>query len=272
MKKLFYLTLVVSTAALAQEVERDFGDLIPETHFTITQAKTTLKDNADISNYKIEVTPKREEFTYDVAGVKTPLKKFSYKRHNFKLAVDRENGRVARVSSVGFTDNQGERDVHSVQSSSITPAGHVDSFTYCYDQYANGPFGIKKDKSGFQCVTVNKEVCAYFEKNEIDEKLVNKISECSEAMGKLAGYQKDLYALTKAGQSKDLQAIKKINGSIGSTKNYNEIDVKTLEGISQTVSGYGSALSYCEYFKEKKYFSEDTPVTSGEENGGAREN
>src|SRR6476620_10774520 len=142
--KLLALTALISTVAYAQQgEERDFGDLLPEQHFVIKNSKTSLKDTADVSNYEIKSSPKKDEFIYKVNGVKTPRGMIFGKRKDFKLTVEKEDGKVARFSSVSFTDNDKSNDVHNVQTTSVLPSGFVNSHTNCHQEYKRGLFGIK---------------------------------------------------------------------------------------------------------------------------------
>ena len=273
--KLISLTVFASTLALAQTADdKDFGNLIPEDHFTVTNAKTTLKDNADISNYQIEVTPTKDSFTYKVNDVKTPRGHVFSKKKDFKLSVERIEGKVSRISSVSFTDNN-KSGVHAVQTSTIQHDGFVNSNTHCYEDYKLGLLGMKKKSSGFKCVTVNKAVCEYFDKNQIDSALVDKINSCSEVLGKLSEHQVSLYKLSKQDQKNDVAALSKLNGRLSDTSNFYELEGKTLKSVSEIVLGYGSALSHCEFLKENNYLpttvestpeeEEETPSHSGQQ-------
>ena len=275
MKK--FITLIALSSlplgtAFAQD--RDYGNLVPEDHFEIKQSKTKLKDNADISNFQIAVTPEKEEFSYKVTGVKTPKKNIFAKRTNFKLSVEKRDGKIAQISSVSFTNNAEKGGVHSVQSSSILPSGFVNSNTNCYEDYKIGLFGTKKKESGFKCVTVNKEVCEYIEESKIDAELVEKINSCSGILQNFGVHQEKLNKLSKKDHKKDLSALSKLNGNISNASNFYELESKTLKDISEIVLGYGSAISHCEFLKENHYFApkdESTPQPSSPKADGAKE-
>lgn len=254
MKKTFVLfTLTtLTTAAFAQE--RDYGNLVPEPHFQITQKKTSLLDNADIANYQINVTPKREDFVYKVNGVTTPKKNvFSKKRKDFKLSVDREDGKVTHISSVSFTDNGGS-GVEAIQSSSISPEGYVSSTTHCYDNFNFSIFG-KRSKEGYQCVTLNRDVCEYLEKNEINSALVEQINSCTDVLNKLSEHQVNLLKISFTDQKKDLKVLDKLKNKISKATNFYEVKAQTLADVSKIVSGYGSALSHCAFLKDNDYIA-----------------
>lgn len=274
--KLLVLTVLVTTAAYAQQgEERDFGDLLPEGHFKINHSKTTLKDNADISNYEIKITPKKDEFTYKVNTAKTPRAGIFGKKKDFKLTVERDEGKITRFSSVSFSDSEASPKVHSVSSTSVLPSGYVNSHTNCYEEYKSGLFGTKKAKSGFKCVTVTAAVCEYLAKNEIDETLVEKINTCSDVLGKLSKHQEHLYDLSKNDHKKDLAAIAKVNdGKLSDAKNFYELESKTIKEVSEIVLGYGNALAQCEFLKEKNYLEpkpEPTEETDGQPTRGRQE-
>ncbi len=243
--------------------DRDYGNLVPEDHFEIKQSKTKLKDNADISSFEIAVTPTKEEFFYKVSGVKTPKKNLLSKKSNFKLSVDKNEGKITQISSVSFTDNADKGGVHAVQSSSILPSGFVNSNTNCYEDYKLGIFGTKRKESGFKCVTVNKEVCEYIEKNKIDSELVEKINSCSDMLSKISDHQESLYKLSKKDQKNDLSAMTKLNGRVSDARNFYELESKTLKDVSEIVLGYGSAISHCEFLKENNYFAPKEESSSG---------
>lgn len=268
--KTIALTALISTVAYAnQGEERNFGDLLPEDHFQITNSKTTLKDNADISNYEIKSSPKKDEFIYKVNTVKTPRGAIFSKKKDFKLTVERDEGKIERFTSVSFTDNKEGSSVHSVQSTSVQPNGYLNSHTNCYEEYKTGLFGVKRAKSGFKCVTVSAAVCEYLKKSEIDETMVEKINACSDVLGKLAKHQEHLYDLTKSDHKKDVAAISKLNGKIVDTKNFYELEGKTIKDVSEIVLGYGSALSQCESLREKNYLEPKQEPTEENQEGSA---
>jgi hypothetical protein len=251
--KLISLTAFASALAFAQTADdKDFGNLIPEDHFSVTNAKTSLKENADISNYQIDVTPKKDSFVYKVNDVKTPRGHIFGKKKDFKLSVERAEGKVTRISSVSFTDNN-KSGVHAVQTSTVQPDGFVNSNTNCYEDYKLGLFGTKKKSEGFKCVTVNKAVCEYFEKNQVDSALVDQINSCSDVLSKLSEHQLSLFKLSKDDQKKDVSALSKLNGKLSKTSNFYELEGKTLKSVSEIVLGYGSALSQCAFLKENNY-------------------
>jgi hypothetical protein len=263
--KLISLTAFANALAFAQTADdKDFGNLIPEDHFSVTNAKTKLKENADISNYQIEVTPKKDSFTYKVNNVKTPRGHVFGKKKDFKLSVERADGKVSRISSVSFTDNN-KSGVHAVQTSTVQPDGFVNSNTHCYEDYKMGLLGTKKKSSGFKCVTVNKAVCEYFDKNQIDSALVDKINSCSDVLSKLSEHQLSLFKISKQDQKNYVAALSKINGRLSDTSNFYELKGKTLKSVSEIVLGYGSALSHCEFLKENNYLPPTVESTPEEE-------
>lgn len=251
--KLIPLTALASALAFAQTADdKDFGNLIPEDHFRVTNAKTSLKDNADISNYQIDVTPKKDTFIYKLNNVKTPRGHIFGKKKDFKLSVERSDGKVSRISSVSFTDNI-KSGVHAVQTSTVQPDGFVNSNTHCFEDYKMGLLGTKKKREGFKCVTVNKAVCDYLSQNKIDSELIDKINSCSDVLSKLSEHQVSLFKLSKQDQKDDLAALTKLNGKLSNTTNFYELEGKTLQSVSEIVLGYGSALSHCQFLKENNY-------------------
>lgn len=270
--KLIALTALISTTAFAQQgEERDFGDLLPEDHFSIKHSKTVLKDNADISNYEIKSSPKKDEFVYKVNTVKTPRGKIFGKKKDFKLTVERDEGKIERFTSVSFSQDEKEPSVHSVQSTSVKPSGYLNSQTNCHEEYKTGLFGIKRAKSGFKCVTVSAPVCEYLKKSEIDELMVEKINQCADVLGKLSKHQEHLADLTKADFKKDIKAISGVNGKITDTKNFFEMEAKTIKDVSEIVLGYGSALSHCESLEKSNYL-EPKPEPTEETEGSSKAN
>lgn len=257
-KTLTLLTLatLVSASAFAQQgEERDFSDLLPEQHFKINHSKTTLLDNADIKNYQISSSPKKDEFIYKVDTVKSPRTGIFGKRKDFKLDVEREEGKVVRFSSSSYS-LEGKEGVTAVQSTKVLPSGYVDSHTSCHENYKMTMWGTKKAKSGYKCVTVSAAVCEYLAKNEVDSEMVEKINTCADVLGKLSKHQEHLLSLTKTQHKADMSALKKVNGGkLSDTKNFYEMEGKTLADVSEIVSGYGSALSQCEFLKEKNYLA-----------------
>lgn len=249
-------TLVTSAAYAQQGEERNFGDLLPEAHFKINHSKTSLLDNSDIKNYQIATTPKKDEFIYKVDTVKSPRTGIFGKRKEFKLDVERAEGKITRFSSVSYTDNKENGGVTALQSTSVLPSGYVDSHTTCNENYKITMWGTKKAKSGYKCVTVSAAVCEYLAKNEIDDELVEKINSCADVLGKLSKHQEYLLGLTKAQHKSDLSALKKVNGgSLHDSKNFYEMEGKTLADVSEIVAGYGSALAQCEFLKKQNYLA-----------------
>lgn len=255
--KLSLITALVlaSASVLAQEADHDFGDLIPDNHFVVTQKKTTLKDSADITNYEIKVSPQKDEFTYKINSIRTPRKLFK-KKANFKVTVERNEGKVSRITSVDYASEEGG-GVQGLSSAAVGTDGKVDSFTHCYQSYKFGMFSLKKDKSQLECVTVNKEVCAYLEKNNIDEALVEKINNCSDLLGKLSDHQEKFEAMSEKDQISNMKAITKLDGRVGSFKSFYDIEAKTLKDVSHIVSAYGSAVDQCAGLKKNGYLRDD---------------
>lgn len=268
--KTFIVLVSVSTLSLTSAFaqDRDYGNLVPNDYFSIKNSKTTLKEGADISNFEIKVTPEQEDFVYKVNGIKAPRKILFGKRSNFKLSVDKENGKVERISSVDFND--GEKNTHSqtAQSTSISENGYVNSRTVCSEDYKINFLGLKKKQTGFKCVTVNKNVCDYLVKNNIETEMSAKIKECSDLLGKLDKYQKELLEISKKDQSKDLKSITKLNGRLADAKNFYELQSSTLNDVADIAKGYSNAVSECNYLTENNYFStaqesNDEPSHSG---------
>jgi hypothetical protein len=255
MTKLLTLSLLATLACplFAQET-RDYGDLIPEDHFQIQQKKTALKDNADITNYEIKVTPQREDYIYKVNGTRSPRKTPFKSPKDFKLRVDRDHGKISQISSVTFSSNDERAGVLSLHSSSVMSNGYINSSTSCYQTYRLGLLSLKTDKSNVNCVTVNKTACEYLEKNKIDEALVQSLNSCSDTLKKLSGHQEDLFKIVKDDARNDLSSLRQLDGRIKKLRNVYEVKEQNLEGLADIVSGYGMAISQCSFLKEKKYF------------------
>lgn len=246
---------LLSTPILAQDADHDFGDLIPDNHFVVTQKKSSLKDSADITNYQIKVSPQKDEFTYKINSVRTPRKLFKKSSEN-KVTIERNEGKITRITSIDYSSDGGS-GVQGLTSAAVGTDGKVDSYTHCFQDYKFGLFGLKKDKSDLECVTVNKEVCSYLEKNNIDEALVEKINNCSDLLGKLGEHQENFDAMVSKDQSSNMKAINKLDGRVGSYKNFYDIEPKTLKDVSHLVRAYGSAVDQCAGLKKNNYLRED---------------
>lgn len=262
--------MTVSTLGLASAFaqDRDYGNLVPNDYFSIKNAKTSLKDGADISNFEIKVTPEQEDFIYKVNGIKAPRKILFGKRSNFKLTVDKENGKIERITSVDFTDGEKKSHSQTAQSTSLGENGFVNSRTVCSEDYQINFLGLKKKESGFKCVTINKNVCDYLVKNSIEAEMSGKIKECSDLLGKLDKFQKELLEISKKDQSKDLKSITKLNGRLAGARNFYELQSSTLNDVADIAKGYSSAVSECNYLAENNYFptvqeSDEAPSHSG---------
>jgi hypothetical protein len=261
MKKHLVLLTLASLSVSSFARDRDYGNLVPQDYFSINQSKTSLKNNADISHFQISVTPEKEEFTYKVNDVKTPRKNLFGKKSEFKLNVDRSGGRIERISSVNFSNGENNTHSQTAQSTSLNADGGVDSRTLCSDEFKINIFGLKKKETGFKCVTVNNDVCDYVVKNNIQEEIVGKIKSCSDLLGKLTKFQKDLNDMSKKDQSKDMKALTKLNGRLSDSRNFYEMDPGTLNDVTEIASGYSNAIAQCDYLKENNYFGESEKKT-----------
>ena len=250
----FVAVLAVSTPLVFAQEDKDFGDLVPENHFSITQKKSSLKDSTDISNYEIKVTPQTEEFTYKVNNVRTPRKVF--KKADFKLTVERAEGKVSRITSVVFGSTEDNKGAQTLQTSVLGVDGKLDSLSNCQQGYKLGWFSIKKDKSELECLTVNKDVCSYIDKKEINDELLDKVKNCSDILGRFTDHQEKLEKLTKDDHRANLKAIEKLNGNLSKIKNFYEMSPKSLEDLSHVVQGYKAASEQCKFLKEKSYLRE----------------
>jgi hypothetical protein len=259
MKKSFALILALAAAAAMAQTERDYGNLLPVDHFSIKNSRVDMVDarkrGHDIIHSRQDTNG--DEFIYKTKEVQTP------KQNNplrptlpFKLNVERQDGKISRISSVSFTGNKESKDgEHMVQTASILPSGAVHPQTNCYETFRRGFMKVKENKDGFHCVTVNRDVCNYINKSNIDTALVTEINNCSAILTQLDKHQKALHDLSKDDFKKDLEAINKINGRLRSTDNFYEIDSKTLKNVSHLVTGYESAIGQCAFMEEEEYFS-----------------
>lgn len=250
----FLVALVIASPLVVAQEEKDFGDLVPENHFSITQKKSSLKDSTDISNYEIKVSPQKEEFIYKVNNVKTPRKLL--KKANSKLTVERTEGKISRISSVVYGSTEDNQGAHTIQTTSLGVDGKVNSLSNCQQGYKLGWFSFKKDKSDLECLTVNKDVCSYLEKNEINNELLEKVKNCSDILGRFNDHQEKLENLTKADHRDNLKAMEKINGNLSNIKNFYDMSPKSLDDLSHVVQGYKAASEQCKFLKEKSYIRE----------------
>lgn len=255
MKILFAALFLAPGLAFAQEAERDFGDLATGKFFTITQKRTTMKDSADISNFEIKVSPEKEEFIYKVNSVRTP-RKFLKKNGDFKLTVERKEGKISRISNVDYSSKEDTTGEKFLSTSAIGADGKVDSITNCTQNYKFGWFNMKTDKSDQICVTVNKDICEYMDKNGIDKALYDKLKSCSDLFTKLDEHQKKLAELGKEDHASNMKALSKLDGQVGSVEMFYNLEAKTLKNVSLLTDGYAFGLSVCDFLKEKKYLRE----------------
>lgn len=273
--KLGLIAVLCSSFAIAQDAPRDFGDLVPEPNFVITNEKTTLKDSADITNYEIKVSPEKDEFTYKVNSVRTP--RGILKKNKFGLIVDRVDGKVSRLTSVDFASGHDDTGAQGLQTVAIGSDGKVDSLSNCFQEYSFGKFDLKKDKSAMKCVTINPEICSYMEDQKLDDMLVMEINNCSDLLGRLADHQGRLEELSKLDHQKNMESIKlKKRGILGKVakgpENFYAFKPKTLEQVSNIAQSYGRAVSQCQYLKDKDYLRpkvEYKTIKAPEAEGGA---
>ena len=267
-----------SPMVLAQE-DRDFGDLVPENHFSITQKKSTLKDGADISNFELKSTPQKDEFIYKVNNVRAPRKVFQ--KASSKLTVEKTEGKISRISSVAYGSTEDNKGAHTVQTTSLGVDGKVNSLSNCQQGYKLGWFSYKKDKSDLECLTVNKDVCSYLEKNEINDELLlvkddnddgaellEKVKNCSDILGRFSIHQEKLENLTKTDHRDNLKAMERLNGNLSKIKNFYDMSPKSLDDLSHVVQGYKAASEQCQFLKEKGYIREGVVQESESKKSG----
>lgn len=266
-KNFYFLAVIAmcSPMVLAQE-DRDFGDLVPENHFSITQKKSTLKDGADISNFELKSTPQKDEFIYKVNNVRAPRKVFQ--KASSKLTVEKTEGKISRISSVAYGSTEDNKGAHTVQTTSLGVDGKVNSLSNCQQGYKLGWFSYKKDKSDLECLTVNKDVCSYLEKNEINDELLEKVKNCSDILGRFSTHQEKLENLTKTDHRDNLKAMERLNGNLSNIKNFYDMSPKSLDDLSHVVQGYKAASEQCQFLKEKGYIREGVVQESESKKSG----
>jgi hypothetical protein len=247
MKKYLSLLLIVTSLTVNAQDDVDYSFLITDAdYFEIGQKKTKLTDSADIQNYKIEVTPKKEEYTYLVDGIKTPRAGLFGKKKNFKLVVDREQGKITRVTSRNFvTSDKSDKDEHELTSATVLPNGRVKSFTKCDQSFKNGFLKIMSNKDEATCVTVNDDACLYLDQNKEIDDLTVEASKCAATMKSLADHQVQLKKLLKKDAEADMDAIKKLD-NLGNFQKYFDIETSTIKGISLTYTSFSKARKQCD--------------------------
>jgi hypothetical protein len=248
MKKLMTILALTSLPLYAQ----DYGNLVPQDFFTITNEKSLIKDQADIQNFELKSTPEKEEYIYKVNSIKTPRKGL-FKKAQFKLTVDREAGKVSRISSVNFSNEEKGLNQEMAQSTSLTSDGKVASRTLCSNQFKVNFLGLKKKNDGFKCVTVNAPICDYLSKNKIEDELTSAIKQCSDLLGKLNKFQKDLHGLAKKDYAKDVRALGKMRENLGDAKSFYELENSTLNDVADISVGYSNAIEQCNFLKDSNY-------------------
>jgi hypothetical protein len=246
------LTLVFSTTAMSQQ-GRDFGDLVPDGQFSITQEKTNLLDSEDLTHYIIKGTPGQEEYTYKLNSVRTP-KGLLRKKKNFKLEVTRNNGKLERISSVSYNSSDDNKSGNYLaQSSSLDSEGKVTSITTCGEEYGFGWFGGTKKDAGVNCLTVNVEACEYLQEKSIDQELINDFKVCTDILGKFAEHQGKLVSLIQQDHENNIKVLGKLEGKAKSGKNALEVPAKSLKDVGNMIDGLGKAVGQCNFLEERGY-------------------
>lgn len=266
--KIILATVALSTSfAFAQEANKDFGDLVPGNNFSITQQKTDLKDNADISNFQIKVSPQKEEFLYKVNSVRTPG---MFKKGSFKLMVDRKDGKVTRITSEDYASHEDNSGTQGLRTVTLGTDGKVDSLTHCFQDYGFGLLNSQSNKSDFHCQTLNRDACNYLENNAVNEALLEKINNCSDMLGKFTEHQSKLAEMTNDDNNTNLKALGLKGGFLNffksTPKNFYDISTDTLKGISSVSQGYTRAVAQCKFLKEKDYFRAEVKPEVKDEN------
>jgi len=248
MKKLMTILALTSLPLYAQ----DFGNLVPQNFVSITNLKSEVKDRTLSPDVDYKSSADKEEFKYKVNTIKTPRKGF-FQKAQFKLTVDKADGKVSRITSVNYSNEEKDLNQEMAQSTSLTADGKVSSRTFCSNQFKINFLGLKKKNDGFKCVTVNAPICDYLSKNKIEEELTSAIKQCSDLLGKLDKFQKDLHGLAKKDYAKDVRALGKIHENLGDAKSFYELENSTLNDVADISVGYTNAIEQCNFLKEANY-------------------
>ena len=247
--KLFLLSSLALMSISIQAQERDFGNLIPGSNFTI-KGKTLVKEDADISNYEIKVTPELEEFTYKPNSIKTPRGVF--KRKNEKLVVKRDGGKVVRINSLNF-DGDGKQGSQNHQAVNLSTEGKVNSLTSCYQKFKSNFLGMKKNDSSVRCITITSDVCDYLKKNDVNAAMLKKINSCNEVLQEFQKHQGYVNKHTKYIAKNNIDELSKLDKKLTSVQNLYEIENDSLTNLSDIVDGYERAIGSCDFLEEEGY-------------------
>ena len=278
MKLVLALILFPLTLNLAAAEERNYAELLGDgVPFTIPlSGASTFQDDGSNPYMRINRNNGREEFTYRVGNMTTPRRGFSlnvfnaFQRQDYRLNVDRNTQRLQRMSHVTFSEAESGQKTHHAQTVAFNEAGFIDSFTYCYENYRDGFWGMRSNRSGHYCMTINQETCAYMESQNIDDALVTKINECSMTFQQMAGHQETLRRMNTAKHNDDIRAINRANGGrLNDAKNFYEFNATNLQQFTELANGYQGALAKCRELKDANYFppEPELPRSSGGSEG-----
>lgn len=274
---LFTVTILsISGLALAQEKTppEDFGGLLQDDIFHVKNDASSFRVKEDIVAWDlktIEGANKREEFDYKSAWGKGTRKNLVGKRQNHKLIIERADSKVKRMSQLTWLNTTDAKyaDQH-VGTWAFTPEGYLESQTECGQYFKKGILGTRAKNGNAGCVTINSDVCKYFEEKKIDKDLQAELYQCSETFRRLGLHQETLAKLSSKDSSSNISALKKIEKNL-EFDNFYEMPTKSLAQVSQTINGYMAAINHCAYAKDKGWIKPDAApqVQDGGTSGGS---
>lgn len=244
---------------LAQDqAPQDFGSLVNENHFSIPfKSRSSLK--IDSTNYTIKQDDHREEFSFNLNGVKTPRKVPFGPHSQFKLQVDRNKDQlVERITSRSYINDpvNSQKGKQTSQSTSIDENGFVNSHTVCRESYKFNFLGMKSKKSGYLCVTVSPVICKFIKDNKIDEAMVAEFKECNTTFSNLAKFQEGIKKEAPKTADKDISTIRNVAGG-GDFRKFYELEATTLSNLGEMIDGYGEAIEQCNKLTDSGYFPDE---------------
>lgn len=253
------LTLLVaaSFSAMAQETPpHDYGQLIPNHKFEITVEKASLKDSADVPNYEIETKGRKQTFTYHWVQNKKNGKALKVSKKQSVMMVEKDaDGKVYRAAHKTYIGDVEEPKLAQQQLTtfSLNEDGSVRSHTSCEQSLKLGWLG-EKNHSGFECVTVNQDVCELLDKMEKKNDFSKKLKECKDTLEKYSENEAKLRSFSDEENESDMLALKGLDSDVKGSRQFFEMDHDDYASVARLESGYQKARHNCRYLKDNRYF------------------
>jgi hypothetical protein len=232
----------------------------PGQRFEITHDKTIPKESTDIPNYEIATKGQKQTFTYKQIQEKTNGRALRVSKKESQLIITKnKDAKVERVSHLGFLgdqeDSSGAKEL--LTTFRINEDGSLRSRTSCHQTFSFGWLGGEKNKSDYQCETLNKDICETLEKIESKNAFSKKFKECSDTLEKYREHQEKLRSMSDDENEDDIEVLEGFASGLKREghRNFYDLSAEDKTPIDQVMAGYSKALSNCQWLKAQGYFN-----------------